>query len=126
MIRLSFVLPPEIRQLRDLTRYRVDLVVVHTAERQRVEKLLEDTAHPARRATLTAPVGSVSVAVTPDRRTAITGSADGTAAVWDLTEVVEIAARPLNATCGILDRELSAEEWSLYARGVDHLKICGT
>jgi transposase len=31
-----------IRQLRDLTRYRVDLIEARTAERQRVEKLLED------------------------------------------------------------------------------------
>ena len=33
---------PQIRQLRDLTRYRVDLVAARTAEKQRVEKLLED------------------------------------------------------------------------------------
>ncbi|MGH3599929.1 MAG: IS110 family transposase [Pseudonocardiaceae bacterium] len=42
MIRASFVPPPKIRELRDLTRYRVDLVVARTAEKQRVEKLLED------------------------------------------------------------------------------------
>ena len=42
MIRPSFVPPPEIRRLRDLTRYRVDLIRVRTAEKQRVEKLLED------------------------------------------------------------------------------------
>ena len=42
MIRPSFVPPPEIRQLRDVTRYRVDLVVARTAEKQRAEKLLED------------------------------------------------------------------------------------
>ena len=42
MLRPSFVPPPEIRRLRDLTRYRVDLVGVRTAEKQRVEKLLED------------------------------------------------------------------------------------
>jgi transposase len=42
MIRPSFVPPPEIRVLRDLTRYRFDLVAVRTAEKQRVEKLLED------------------------------------------------------------------------------------
>jgi transposase len=42
MIRPSFVPPPEIRLLRDLTRYRVDLVNVRTAEKNRVEKLLED------------------------------------------------------------------------------------
>ena len=42
MIRPSFVPPPEIRHLRDLTRYRIDLVVACTAEKQRVEKLLED------------------------------------------------------------------------------------
>ncbi len=42
MIRPSFVPPPEIRQLRDLTRYRADLVAARTAEKQRVEKLLED------------------------------------------------------------------------------------
>jgi transposase len=43
MLRPSFVPPPQIRQLRDLTRYRVDLLAVRTAEKQRVEKLLEDT-----------------------------------------------------------------------------------
>ncbi len=42
MLRASFVPPPEIRLLRDLTRYRVDLVGTRTAEKQRVEKLLED------------------------------------------------------------------------------------
>jgi transposase len=42
MLRPSFVPPPAIRQLRHLTRYRADLVAVRTAEKQRVEKLLED------------------------------------------------------------------------------------
>ena len=42
MLRPSFVPPPAFRQLRDLTRYRVDLVEARTAEEQRVEKLLED------------------------------------------------------------------------------------
>jgi transposase len=42
MLRPSFVPPFEIRQLRDLTRYRADLVAVRTAEKNRVEKLLED------------------------------------------------------------------------------------
>src|ERR671917_204600 len=42
MLRPSFVPPPAIRQLRDLTRYRVDLIAERTAEKQRVEKLLED------------------------------------------------------------------------------------
>ena len=42
MLRPSFVPPPQIRQLRDLTRYRVDLLAERTAEKQRVEKLLED------------------------------------------------------------------------------------
>jgi transposase len=43
MLRPSFVPPPAIRRLRDLTRYRADLVGVRTAEKNRVEKLLEDT-----------------------------------------------------------------------------------
>jgi transposase len=42
MLRPSFVPPPAIRRLRDVARYRVDLVGVRTAEKQRVEKLLED------------------------------------------------------------------------------------
>ncbi len=42
MLRPSFVPPPEIRKLRDLTRYRADLVAARTAEKQRAEKLLED------------------------------------------------------------------------------------
>ncbi len=42
MLRPSFVPPAPIRRLRDLTRYRVDLVGVRNAEKNRVEKLLED------------------------------------------------------------------------------------
>jgi transposase len=42
MIRPSFVPPPPVRRLRDVTRYRIDLVAARTAEKQRAEKLLED------------------------------------------------------------------------------------
>ena len=42
MLRPSFVPPEPIRVLRDLTRYRVDLIGARTAEKQRVEKLFED------------------------------------------------------------------------------------
>ena len=42
MLRPSFVPPLPIWRLRDLTRYRVDLVAARTAEKSRVEKLLED------------------------------------------------------------------------------------
>jgi transposase len=42
MIRPSFVPPPPFRKLRDLTRYRADLVAARTAEKNRAEKLLED------------------------------------------------------------------------------------
>ncbi len=41
-MRPSFVPPRPIRVLRDLTRYRIDLVGARTAEKNRVEKLLED------------------------------------------------------------------------------------
>jgi transposase len=44
MIRPSFVPPAEIRRLRDVTRYRADLVGTRTAEKQRAEKLLEDAS----------------------------------------------------------------------------------
>ena len=42
MLRPSFVPVKPIRQLRDLTRYRIDLIGARTAEKNRVEKLLED------------------------------------------------------------------------------------
>jgi transposase len=42
LLRSSFVPPPAIRELRDLTRYRKRLVQTHTAEQQRVQKTLED------------------------------------------------------------------------------------
>jgi transposase len=42
MLRPSFVPPPQIRRLRDLTRYRAGLVAARTAEKQRAGKLLED------------------------------------------------------------------------------------
>lgn len=42
MLRPSFVPPHDIRRLRQLTRYRTNLVSERTAEKARVEKLLED------------------------------------------------------------------------------------
>ncbi len=42
MLRPSFVPPSPTRRLRDLTRYRIDLIGARTAEKNRVEKLLED------------------------------------------------------------------------------------
>jgi transposase len=43
MLRGSFVPPAEIRELRDLTRYRKRLVQAHTSECQRIQKTLEDS-----------------------------------------------------------------------------------
>lgn len=42
LLRGSFVPPAEIRELRDLTRYRKRLIQAHTAEGQRIQKTLED------------------------------------------------------------------------------------
>src|ERR1700749_3802238 len=42
MVRPSFVPPPEIRQLRELTRYRKTQIDLRAAEAQRLEKLLQD------------------------------------------------------------------------------------
>jgi transposase len=42
LLRGSFVPPPMIRQLRDLTRYRKRLIQAHTSEGQRIQKTLED------------------------------------------------------------------------------------
>jgi transposase len=42
LLRGSFVPPPAIRELRDLTRYRKRLIQEHTAEAQRIAKTLED------------------------------------------------------------------------------------
>ncbi len=42
LLRGSFVPPPAIRELRDLTRYRKRLIQAHTAETQRIAKTLED------------------------------------------------------------------------------------
>jgi transposase len=42
LLRASFVPPPAIRQLRDVTRYRKRLIQDHSSECQRVQKILED------------------------------------------------------------------------------------
>jgi transposase len=42
LLRGSFVPPPAIRQLRDLTRYRKRMIQAHTSECQRIHKTLED------------------------------------------------------------------------------------
>ena len=42
LLRGSFVPPARIRELRDLTRYRKQLIQAHTAETQRIQKILED------------------------------------------------------------------------------------
>ncbi len=44
LLRGSFVPPPAIRELRDLTRYRKRLIQTHTAETQRIHKTLEDAS----------------------------------------------------------------------------------
>ena len=44
LLRGSFVPPPAIRELRDLTRYRKRLIQTHTAEAQRIHKTLEDAS----------------------------------------------------------------------------------
>lgn len=43
LVRPSFVPPPAIRQLRDLTRYRTEIIRERTREAQRLEKHLEDS-----------------------------------------------------------------------------------
>jgi transposase len=42
LLRSSFVPPPEVRRLRDVTRYRKRLIQEHSSECQRVQKVLED------------------------------------------------------------------------------------
>jgi hypothetical protein len=42
LLRGSFVPPPAIRELRDLTRYRKRIIQAHASEGQRVQKTLED------------------------------------------------------------------------------------
>jgi transposase len=42
LLRGSFVPPPAVRELRDLTRYRKRLIQNHTSEQQRIHKTLED------------------------------------------------------------------------------------
>jgi transposase len=49
MIRPSFVPPPQIRRLRDVTRYRADLVGVRDAEKNQVEKLLDQAERGGQR-----------------------------------------------------------------------------
>jgi len=44
LLRGSFVPPAAIRELRDLTRYRKRLIQAHTAECQRIHKILEDAS----------------------------------------------------------------------------------
>jgi transposase len=44
LLRGSFVPPPQIRELWDLTRYRKRLIQAHTAECQRIHKILEDAS----------------------------------------------------------------------------------
>jgi transposase len=45
LVEPCFVPPPPMRRLRDLTRYRVDLVGARTAEKARVEKFLESALY---------------------------------------------------------------------------------
>lgn len=42
LVRESFIPPKEVRELRDLTRYKRKLIHTITSEKQRVEKILED------------------------------------------------------------------------------------
>jgi transposase len=62
MRRPSFVPPIPIRRLRDLTRYRMSLVSDQSAQKNRVEKLLED-------AQLKLPGGLCDAVTSPPART---------------------------------------------------------
>jgi len=42
LVRGSFIPPKEVRELRDLTRYKRKLIQTITSEKRRVEKILED------------------------------------------------------------------------------------
>lgn len=42
LVRGSFIPPKEIRELRDLTRYRTKIIQAITSEKQRIQKILED------------------------------------------------------------------------------------
>jgi hypothetical protein len=60
LVRPSFVPPPPIRRLRDLTRYRSALTGERTREKQRLEKVLEDAGIKLSAAVFVAEIGDIA------------------------------------------------------------------
>ena len=104
LLRGSFVPPPVIRELRDLTRYRKRLIQAHTSECQRIQKTLED-----------AGIKLDSVASVPDVL-GVSGRAMLAAMVAGERDPDVLA----ELTKGILRRKIPALRQALRGRFTDH------
>ncbi len=65
----------------------------------------------------------------PDGHTLTTGGADfvgsnGTATLWDLTELAELRARPSVQACAMTGRGLTEDEWARYIPELPHQSTC--
>jgi hypothetical protein len=66
-----------------------------------------------------------AVALATDGRTALTGSADGRAFVWDRPGVIEeFAAHVVDHACAAAGRGLSQDEWAQAVPGIPYEETC--
>jgi WD40 repeat protein len=65
-----------------------------------------------------------AVALAADGRTALTGSHDRTAILWDRSREIEFAAHVVDHACAAAGRGLSQDEWAEAIPGVPYEETC--
>jgi len=64
------------------------------------------------------------VAFAPDGRSALTGNYDGTAILWDVSELTALLPDLVNRACAAAGSGLSQERWAELAPGIDYRETC--
>lgn len=85
---------------------------------------ITDLRRPRELVTLTGnALGVGAVAFSPDQHT-LAVSGDNGPVLWDVTRLSNIVSRPVDVACAITRRDLSQQEWEIYAPDLPYQHTC--